>query len=461
MKYFLWLLMVIAVLATAAQSQPATTRFSTIDIEKPAPVVEFKDSRPVRIAGGVEITLRSDDETVKPMRLAAEEIVFDWPAEGGSRPTAINLHDKVQVDSPQGLIASDQAQLDLRTAKLMFTGNVSGKSDEIDAFEADSITYDLETGDSEMVNLRAKGITLGSAPEGKGSGSADYSAMDVDRAGSVDFSGGRVNQMSGGVAMTLHPAQPKAKALKLSAASIGLSWSPAGTPSAIQMRNQVRVNGPQGDIRSQKADFNLAKKTLEFTGAVKGSSDQIKAFDTDKLTYNLESGETLMTNLRAQGLALEQPNEKETPDSGMDFSHMDIEKAPEVSMTAGKLNWIRGGVNFRLRSIKPEEKPLVLQARNVTFAYPDTASSPDQVLLEGDINVAGPTTTIQSDSANLSMADKKLTFVGNVRGEQPGLTGVTANRATYNLATGDIKLDAGHIDELDTHLLKSVTPEQQ
>jgi lipopolysaccharide assembly outer membrane protein LptD (OstA) len=444
--------LVLALIAPAALAQMGSTDYSYIDIEKAAPLVEFKDSRLTMISGGVEIVLRSADETVQPMRLGAQEITFEWPSDGGNSPTAINLNESVRVDSPQGDIRSSRAILDLNASLLTFTGSVSGSSEQIASFDADQIVYDLESGDSEMVNLRATGIGLTGGEGDVSSADTDYSEMDIDRAGLVKFSNGQVNTMSGGVSITMQPAQANAQRLKLSAADVAITWTPTGQPAAMQMRGSVRVDGPQGDIRSERADLNLGKKSLEFTGNVKGTTEQIESFDTDKLTYNLDTGDTDMINLRAQGLDIGQPApevETEEAESASPFSKMDIEKAPEVSMTAGKLNWMRGGVSIRIHGREEDAPPLALDADELTFAYSEGVASPDHVVMTGNVIVDGPDTDIESDTADLDMASNTLTFTGNVRGSQPGLTGAKAKRVVYDLKTGNLSMQGTSIEEMD------------
>lgn len=439
--------------ASIALGQAATPTFSAIDIEKPAPLVEFKNSRLTRISGGVEITLRPESPDAKPMLLAAEEILFTWPEEGGSTPSLITLEQNVRVDSPQGLITSARAELALAKNLLTFSGNVRGKSDQISDFEAEQIVYDLGTGDSKMVGLRATGINLSSAPEGGAPGASNFSRMDIDRAASVQFGGGQVKSMDGGVAITLHPSDGKSKALKMSASTVGFAWSANGQPSVIKMQNAVRVDGPQGDIRSDLADFDLAKKVLEFKNNVQGATEQIESFRTDTLTYNMESGETTMTNLTAQGLQIQTAQTEKPEEEGQSFSRMDIENAPEVSMAAGKLNWIRGGVNIIMHASKPDVEPLKLRAQELTFAYPEGTTSPERVLLKDKVSVDGQTTDIRSDAADLNMASNKLTFTGNVTGERPGLTGLTAQQIVYDLRTGNIKMEGARAKEVDRDAL--------
>ena len=463
MKTRILLVAALASIATLeALGQASGPKFSAIDIEKPAPLVEFKNSQLTRISGGVEITLRPESPDAKPMRLAAEEILFTWPEEGGSTPSLIALEQNVRVDSPQGIISSAHAELALAEGLLTFTGNVRGQSDQISDFAAEKIVYDLDTGDSEMVNLRATGINLSKAPEGTPQGASSFSGMDIDRAASVLFGGGQVKSMNGGVAITLHPSDAKSKKLKLSASTVGFAWSADGQPSVIEMRNSVHVDGPQGDIRSERADINLGKRVLEFKGNVQGATDQIESFRTDTLTYNMDSDETLMTNLTAQGLEIQTAQAAMPEEEGQSFSRMDVEEAPEVSMAAGKLNWIRGGVNIILHASKPEVEPLKLRAQELTFTYPEGATAPERVLLKDQVSVDGQTTDIRSDAADLNVAANTLTFTGNVTGERPGLTGLTAQQIVYDLRTGNIKMESARAKEVDRDALSvEKAPEAQ
>lgn len=193
---------------------------------------------------------------------------------------------------------------------------MKGKSDSIESFDAERISYDMKSGDSEMTGLVARGIKLG-APGGEAKSGATDSSMNIERAGRVVSSGGQVKTMSGGVNISLSPSDANAKPMKLNAGDATFAWSgEGGQPTAIAMRGSVRVDGPQGAIHADRADFDLMKKQLVFSGKVNGGLPQIERFDADKFTYNLESGETMMTNLTAKGLAISSPTEKKEPTEG-------------------------------------------------------------------------------------------------------------------------------------------------
>ena len=65
----------------------------------------------------------------------------------------------------------------------------------------------------------------------------------------------------------------------------------------------------------------------------------------------------------------------------------------------------------------------------------------------------GQTTDIRSDAADLNVAANTLTFTGNVTGERPGLTGLTAQQIVYDLRTGNIKMESARAKEVDRYAL--------
>ncbi|NUM52552.1 MAG: LPS export ABC transporter periplasmic protein LptC [Candidatus Hydrogenedentes bacterium] len=423
----------------AAGAEPGA--FESIEVKKGG-LGEFVDGQLQHIAGGVEIALRAADPSAKPMVLAAEKIAFAWDEGERTKPKSIGLDGGVSVDGPQGLVTANTANLNLAENTLEFAGNVQGKSDSIESFDAERIVYDMKSGDSEMSNLVARGISMG-APSGEAkSGAADFSTMNIERAGRVVSQGGQVKNMSGGVSISLQPRDAGGKPMKLNAGEAIFSWSgDGGQPTAIAMRGSVRVDGPQGAIRAERGDFDLAKKQLVFSGKVNGSLPQLERFDSDKVTFNIESGDALMTNVTAKGLVMgTEPQGDEPAKDGekkTGYSRMDIESAPEVSLTGQQLNWMRGGVSLTMHAADPKEAPMTLKAQELTFAYGKESASPERVSIGGGVDVQRETSRIQSDTGELDLEKQLLTFDGNVRLASPGTEDATATRITYNLATGE------------------------
>lgn len=427
--------------------------FQFIDITKGG-LGEFVDGQLKHIDDGVAIALRPADPNAKPMQLEAKKIVFGWDAEQRTKPKSIALDGGVSVDGPQGLITASAADLNLAGNSIEFSGNVHGKSDSIESFEAERINYDMKSGDSEMIGLVARGIKLG-APGGEAkSGTTDFSSMNIERAGRVVSSGGQVKTMSGGVSISLTPSDAGAKSMKLNAGDATFAWSgEGGQPTAIAMRGSVRVDGPQGEIRAERADFDLAKKQLVFSGKVNGGLPQIERFDADKFTYNLESGEALMTDLTAKGLAISNPQEKKEPAEGdkkrTSYSKMDIVRAPEVSITGQQLNWMRGGVELTMHPDDPKDKPINVKSQEVRFSQGEGANAPQRVIMSGGVDVQAPEVSASSETADLDMQTNKLTFDGNVKVSTPELQNATARQFVYDLATGRPKFTGLKSDAID------------
>jgi lipopolysaccharide export system protein LptA len=206
----------------------------------------------------------------------------------------------------------------------------------------------------------------------------------------------------------------------------------------------VRVDGPDGTIRSSQAEYNLAKGSMDFQGDVQGSSPQIRTFAADTLSYGVRSGDTEMTNLRAQGLAIASGT-----GAGPGYSSMDIEKAPRVSMAAGHLNSLRDGVDITLRAADPNQQPLRLHAHEFEFQYAGQPAALTQVTLQGGVHVNGPGTEIKADTGDLDWQSNALTFTGNVSGNTPEMSNFVASKLVYNLKTGDISTEGLRAEEFE------------
>lgn len=423
-----------------AAAPPSTAgAFDFLDVKKGG-LGEFLEGQLQRITDGVEIALRPSDPDAKPMQLAASAVRFAWDPKDRTKPKAIQLVTDVLVDGPQGIVHADRADLDLAENKLTFAGKVHGKSDAIESFNADRIVYDIKTGDSEMTGLVARGISMGAPDEDAKAGTGEFSRMNIERAGTVVWSAGQVKSMGGGVAITLDPRDKAGKSMALNASEATFSWSgEGGKPVAIALRGNVRVDGPQGAIRADRGDFDLVKRQFVFAGKVNGSLPQLDRFDADKVTYNVASGETLMANVTAKGLALAPPGKEKKPAEDADkktgYSQLDIASAPEVSLTGQKLNWMRGGVALVMRSTDPGEPPMTVQTQELEFAYDKDQTSPRSIVLKKNVAMDTPDMRVNSDQAELNLVANVLTFNGNISGNTPQMNDFTATQFSYDMTT--------------------------
>ncbi|MCP4646080.1 MAG: hypothetical protein GY851_36890 [bacterium] len=430
-----------------AKGEPGAADASAISgltFNKPAPLVEFGGGNLKKMSGGVEVELQSSDADAERQVLSAKAIEFTWSDADPPAPERIDLNERVRVTGPQGDIESDQAVLDLAKDALRFSGHVRGKTDQVPQFEADSLVYDLAGGKSDMTNLRAKNVPV-QADRGEGG----FSAMDIDRAPEVVFTEGKVERMSGGVRITLRSADPKTKPFKLAASEVTFDWpAGGGSPSAIHLRGSVAVDSPEGRITSERADFDMAKESLVFVGNVVGSTPEIEEFQTDKIVYNIASGDSVLTNLRAQDVPVSQGEEAAPDATKTNYSTMDIVKAPVVLMQAGRFKKITGGVEILLKPDDPEKKPMALSGKEMGFTFEDTPT-PTEVILTGDVVVDAAEAHIEANEAELDMESKQLTFSGDVEGDLPGIKGLQASEIVYDLTTGNVSMSGASADQLD------------
>lgn len=409
--------------------------FNRLDFLEPAPEVEFRNNRLHRISGGVKVRLESGQPGTEPLVLAADEIRVTWPeGDAGAAPSQIALEGDVEVDSAQGTIQSRTALLDTRASTLRFEEEVTGSSETISSFRADSVEYDLETGGSLMKNLRATDVPL----SGGGSEGQRYSRMDVEMAPEVVFSQGRVERLSGGVRIRMRPPGGAGKDLRISANEVAFIWAGnQNRPSAIRLRGGVAVDSGEGVIRARSAEMNTARNELVFTGNVKGSTAEIDEFDADRIAFDLASEDSIITNLRAQDVPM--GLETQDGDAAAGYDRMDIVKAPEVLMKSGRFERIRGGVELVLEGTGPQDEPMLLKGGQMTFAYGEEGTL-QQVQLDGSVDVSGELGALQAERAALDTAAKKLRFSGDVRGDTPIASGLRTAAIVWDLETRSVFL---------------------
>ncbi len=459
------------VLGTVRPDDEEGGGFKSLEFVKPAPLVEFKESLLRRMSGGVGLSVVRADAQNEPLALEAEAMDFSWddadpPAlsqidlqedvhikgdQGDMRSnqatltlSQIELEGNVRVEDDQGTLRSNEATLNLDENWLVFSGAVQGSTERIARFDCDQVRQDLETGDAEMSNLTAKGLSA------KG-----FSGMDIEKAPRVQFRQGELERISHGVRIRLRSSKPGEKGFLLRASEVTFARpADGGEPTAIHLRNNVQVNGPNGTISARKADFDTEKQVIEFVGdpnrRVLGSTPQIRQFSADRIRYTVSTNDAFLTNLKARDVPISSPEEGAGADQH-NYSSMDIEKAPNVLLRDGRLAWIEGGVEALLQPQDPKQEPLHLKSSRADFEFSDPASmSPSRVKLTGNVRVDGPEAKVSANDALLDMANKELEFTGNVKGDTPALKGFEADKAIWNLAADLFSVEGpGKIQELE------------
>jgi len=427
------------VMATPAYAQVGDdTAYTHVVIEKPAPEVVFRDNRLDQMTGGVEIDLKTADENQPPLTLGADTITFGWKEGDSTELAALEMKGNVSVTNSEGEMRAADAQFDVAKMVIAFTGGVSGSFEGIEKFEADRLTYQIESGDMKMQNLKA---TIPFA-EAQNDGSDGFSQMVVERAATVRIADGKVQDMRGGVDLSLTPTGSGAKPIALQADTFDFTYADAEQrqPGSVAMKGAVRVDAPQGLIRSDRADFNVSSGALEFRGNVRGQSDVLKSFHATSFDYDLDTEDGFLQSFRADGVQM--------GNDGGGYDRMDVRRAPKVRMTGGRVTTMSGGVEISLAG-DAERGPLTANAETVQIAYDSpNATGPSAVNMKGEVHVVSGETDIHSDTADLDMAAETLVFIGNFRADLERAKGVTGSRARYDLKTGNFKLLKGHVPEI-------------
>jgi len=155
--------------ALAAHGQkPQSMDYDYMDINEAGAVVSTHPPYPNKITGGVSITLRAEDPSVKPLNLTSAEAELEYSDPETLRPDVIVLKGsssrQVVVEHPQGTITADRADCKFKTRKIVFAGNVSAKMEKMPPIKTERIEFDMDSGAwSAEGNVTVEGIYLGSA----------------------------------------------------------------------------------------------------------------------------------------------------------------------------------------------------------------------------------------------------------------------------------------------------------
>jgi lipopolysaccharide export system protein LptA len=430
----MWLIM-----ATPVHAQVGgDTAYTHVVIEKPAPEVVFRDNRLDQMTGGVEIQLETADENEPPLILGADTIIFGWKEDAATELASLDMTGNVSVSNNDGQMWAADAEFDVGKMVIVFSGGVNGRFEGIDEFQADRLTYQIESGDMEMRNLRA---TIPFADD-QGGDAASFSQMKVERAAVVHIVEGKVQDMNGGVEVKLTPEDASAKPITLNAETFWFSYADASQrqPDSVSMEGEVHVDSPQGLIQSNNASFGVSSGLIKFRGNVRGRSDVLKSFRANSFDYDLDTEDGILTSFRADGVQM--------GDSDGGYDRMDVRRAPEVRMRGGRVTNMSGGVEIYMAG-DAERASLTAKAQSIDIAYAgSSATAPSAVNMKDDVNVTTGETVIFSDTADLNMQTEAVDFVGNFRAEFPKASGINGTSANYNLKTGDFTLYGGGVDEL-------------
>ena len=136
------------------------------------------------------------------------------------------------------------------------------------------------------------GAMLIATPAFTQGGADGYNSMSVD-AGVMkgNIQTGKLESLTGGVVIELLSDDASQPSLPIRANTITFEW-PEGSsmPSKIKMDGNVDIKHPQGQIKAQHADWNLASGELVFTGNPVMDSDTFKNVAAERIMINMETG---------------------------------------------------------------------------------------------------------------------------------------------------------------------------
>jgi len=156
--------MALALIACAATTSAAAQAPGASRMDISANTSNIAKDKAMYFKGDVRAAIYSEGEE-RPTRIQADEVIVASPATEGGRPDKVELKGNVVVDSPQAKIRSKYALLNLSTNSMIFTGDVVGSTAEISQFMGDKVTYNSQTGETAIENLRATGVSFGKNTE--------------------------------------------------------------------------------------------------------------------------------------------------------------------------------------------------------------------------------------------------------------------------------------------------------
>ena len=137
------------------------------------------------------------------------------------------------------------------------------------------------------------GVLLGRCPAARAMEMGGDFGINLEHAGNLvfNFDTAQIEELSGGVQLTLLPDDPDQPPMPISAESIRFSYAgPENSPSRIVMQGNVRIRHPQGNIEAGRAEWDFEADTLVFTENPRFSSEQVRDLRGEEIIVNFATG---------------------------------------------------------------------------------------------------------------------------------------------------------------------------
>ena len=148
------------------------------------------------------------------------------------------------------------------------------------------------------------------APAADDASMSGYGKMNIEHVGMMEGSlDGRINKMSGGVKIKLLASKPDQQDLPIKAQTMTFSYNEgASKPARIVLEGGVEINHPQAMVNADKADWNMEKNEIVFTGNPVMHSDRVKEMRGSKMTLNFDTNAFQVTDARIPEIDTNQPD---------------------------------------------------------------------------------------------------------------------------------------------------------
>lgn len=155
-----------------------------------------------------------------------------------------------------------------------------------------------------VLTVGAQEAAPAAAPEGaapaEGAAMGNYEKMQIEHVGVMDGTlDGRINKMTGGVKIKLISNKPDTGDLPIRAQSMTFSYAEgASKPSRILLEGDVDIEHPKAHLIAERADWNVEKNEIVFTGNPIVKNEQVKEMRGSKFILNFETGRFEGTDVR-------------------------------------------------------------------------------------------------------------------------------------------------------------------
>lgn len=137
--------------------------------------------------------------------------------------------------------------------------------------------------------------------------SFNFSTMDLDAGEFMfNFETQQIERMSRGADITFYPDNPGERPMRLRARDISFTWAStdADEPSTMLLEGNVIITHPQGEIRSARAEWNVATAVMVFTGSPRITSERRGTLTGERMELNLQTGDFRGEAIRGENVPI-------------------------------------------------------------------------------------------------------------------------------------------------------------